>query len=343
MLVALLVAFAAIAQGSSVGMSGATVVYVADPGEVNVLTFSPVGNDVIVDDSVPIVPCTGCVQGSDNTMAVCTGTNLTRIDADTGDMDDIVTSAGLIGATLRGGAGDDVMAGSDGNDALYGDAGIGTISGGLGDYLIGGVGFDTVDYSDRVVSIVADLDGASDDGASGQNDRNETDVEAITGGSAADVLDENKGVNTLNGGPGDDVLGADSVSYANRTEGLTIKLDGLADDGEAGEADNVHADIENITGGLGDDVIHGSAAANTLFGGPGDDILDGAGGPDVLSGGIGVDTVDYSLRLVGVSVDLDGIPDDGEPSEGDNVVTDIENIPGGSGADTLRGGGGRTV
>ena len=104
--------------------------------------------------------------------------------------------------------------------------------------------------------------------------------------------------------------------------------------------DNVHADIENVTGGLGDDVIRGSAAANTLFGGPGDDILDGAGGADVLSGGIGVDTADYSLRLLGVSVDLDGIPDDGEPGEGDNVVTDIENILGGSGPDTLRGGGG---
>jgi len=255
---------------------------------------------------------------------------------------------------VRGGGGDDSLTGDSGPNTLDGQGGDDTLNGLIeADYLIGGVGFDTVDYSDRVVSIVADLDGASDDGASGENDRIETDVEAITGGAAADVLNGNNGANTLNGGPGDDVLdgalgadvligggGVDSVSYANRTEDLSITLDGLADDGEAGEADNVNADIENVTGGLGDDVIRGSAAANTLFGGPGDDILDGAGGADLLSGGIGVDTVDYSLRLLGVSVDLDGIPDDGEPSEGDNVVTDIENILGGSGPDTLRGGGG---
>ena len=72
------------------------------------------------------------------------------------------------------------------------------------------------------------------------------------------------------------------------------------------------ADIEHVTGGLGDDVITGSAAANTLLGGPGDDVLDGGAGADLLSGGIGIDTVDYSARTLAVSVDLDGIPDDGE-------------------------------
>jgi len=139
-------ALAAIAQGSPVSVSGTTVVYVAGPGEDNLLTFTPVGNDVIVDDSWPIVPdLTNCVQGSDPTIAVCTGTNLTRIDADTGDMDDTVTSSGLISATLHGGAGDDVITGSDGNDALFGDAGIDIISGGLGDDLIeGGDGDDTL-------------------------------------------------------------------------------------------------------------------------------------------------------------------------------------------------------
>ncbi|MGI9658498.1 MAG: calcium-binding protein, partial [Gaiellaceae bacterium] len=522
-------------------VSGTSVVYVAAAGESNVLTFATIGNDVIIDDSVDLTPGAGCTQGADTTIATCTGAGLSRIDADTGDLDDTVSVSGAISMTLHAGSGDDTATGSDGNDAIYGEAGLDTINGGTGgdlidggadddvlrgnegddillggagidqlegddgvdrldggpgadtlnggfgsdwveytsssgpvtvdvsdpgldggiddgagdqlsdlenirgsafadtlignnipneidggagadsinggtdqdivsyatrttpvsvnlndsnpdggiedgagdtltgiegarggngndtltgdsgpntldgqsgddvlnglagaDYLVGGIGFDTADYSDRLVSIVADLDGAADDGASGENDRIETDVEAILGGSGADVLNGNNGANTLSGGPGDDVLGGalgadvliggdgiDSVSYVTRTGDLTVTLDGVADDGETGEGDSVAADIENVTGGLGDDLIIGSAVANTLQGGPGDDILDGGGGADVLSGGIGVDTVDYSARTLAVSVDLDGIPDDGEAGEGDNVITDIEDILGG--------------
>lgn len=540
------------AQASSVSVSGTTVVYVAGVGESNVLTFSTVGNDVVVDDSETLTPGAGCAQGSDATIAICSGAGLSRVDADSGDMDDTVSITGTISMTLRAGDGDDTITGSPGNDALYGEAGIDTINSGDGgdivdggdgddvlrgqdgddtllggpgidqlegdegvdqldggpgadilnggfgsdwvvytsstspvevdisdpgldggldddagdqlsdlenirgsahadtltgnnipneidggagadtinggtdqdivsyagratpvtvnlndpgadggaedgtgdiltsiegarggdandiligdsganeldgnggadtlngltgaDYLVGGNGFDTVDYSDRVSSIVADLDGAADDGASGEGDRIETDVEAIIGGSGADVLDGNNGPNTLNGGPGDDVLGGalggdtliggpgvDSVSYVTRLGDVTVTLDGVADDGESGEGDNVWPDVENVSGGLGDDVIRGSSVANTLLGGPGDDLLDGGGGADLLSGGIGIDTVDYSSRTLAVSVDLDGVPDDGEPGEGDNVITDVEDILGGSGPDVLRGSGG---
>ncbi len=540
------------AHASTVSVSGTTVLYVASSGESNVLTFSTIGNDVIVDDSVTITAGAGCTQGADTTNATCSGTGLSRIDANTDDLDDTVSVSGAISLTLFAGPGDDTITGSGGNDALYGEAGIDTINGGDGgdlidggadgdvlrgqdgddtmsggagddqlegddgvdrldggpgadtlnggngsdwvaytsssgavtvdisdpgldggpddgigdqlsdlenirgsafadtltgnnipneidggagadainggtdqdivtyagratavvvdlndpspdggaedgtgdtltsiegarggngadtltgdsgantldgqggddmlnglagaDYLVGGTGFDTADYSDRVVSIVADLDGASDDGASGENDRIETDVEAIIGGSGADVLGGNNGANTLDGGPGDDVLGGalgadvliggagiDSVSYVTRTGDVTVTLDGVADDGELAEGDNVAADVENVTGGLGDDTIVGSSIANTLLGGPGDDTLYGGAGADLLSGGIGVDTVDYSTRTAAVSVDLDGVPDDGEAGEGDNVVTDIENITGGSGPDLLRGGGG---
>ena len=540
------------AQASSVSVGGTTVSYLASAGEANVVSFAKIGDDVVVNDSVNITPGAGCTVGGDPTVATCSGSGLSRVDADTGDLADTISISGAISMTLHAGAGDDTATGSDGNDAIYGEAGIDTISGGPGgdildggddddvirgqagddimrggagvdqlegddgvdqldggpgedalnggfgsdwvdytsssgpvnvdlsdpgadggpddgtgdqlsdlenirgsihadtlvgnnipneidggagadsinggtdldivsyatratpvsvnlsdanpdggvedgagdtligvegarggagndsligdsgpntldgqggddtlngltgaDYLVGGTGFDTVDYSDRVTSIVADLDGAPDDGAAGENDQIETDVEAITGGSGADILDGNNGANTLNGGPGDDIIGGalgadvliggdgiDSVSYVTRTDDVTVTLDGVADDGEAGEGDNVAADIENVSGGLGDDVIRGSAVANTLQGGPGDDLLDGGAGPDLISGGIGIDTVDYSARTLAVSVDLDGVPDDGEAGEGDNVVTDVEDIIGGSGPDILRGGGG---
>ena len=50
-------------------------------------------------------------------------------------------------------------------------------------------------------------------------------------------------------------------------------MDGAFDDGEAGESDNVGADIEDAIGGLGDNFMVGSANGNDLTGGPGNDIL----------------------------------------------------------------------
>jgi hypothetical protein len=67
----------------------------------------------------------------------------------------------------------------------------------------------------------------------------------------------------------------DQVLYDSRTAPVTITLDGVADDGEAGEGDNVGADIERATGGSGDDLIVGNAAENFLLGGPGNDVLVG--------------------------------------------------------------------
>ena len=58
--------------------------------------------------------------------------------------------------------------------------------------------------------------------------------------------------------------GIDGVSYAQRGSALTVTMDGVFDDGESGEGDNVGADIENATGGAGDDTFVGSASANTL-------------------------------------------------------------------------------
>jgi serralysin len=57
--------------------------------------------------------------------------------------------------------------------------------------------------------------------------------------------------------------------------------------------------IENATGGSGDDVLLGNAAANTLTGNAGDDALEGRDGNDTLNGGIGAD-----LMRGGVGNDL---------------------------------------
>jgi hypothetical protein len=70
-----------------------------------------------------------------------------------------------------------------------------------------------------------------------------------------------------------------------------VTLDGNPNDGSVGEGDNVAADVENVIGGLGSDLLSGSAGPNELDGGPGDDVVEGGEGQDVLRGGDGADTI----------------------------------------------------
>ncbi len=118
----------------------------------------------------------------------------------------------------------------------------------------------------------------------------------MIGGNGNDVLIGCLGNDTYNGGGGGDTFadgafctggGTDTVSYSSRpaSDSLFISLDGVANDGVAGERDNVGTDIEDVTGGAGDDIITGSAAANTIDGGNGQDAIDGGAGNDTLMGG----------------------------------------------------------
>jgi hemolysin type calcium-binding protein len=102
-----------------------------------------------------------------------------------------------------------------------------------------------------------------------------------------------------------------------------------------------------VDGGPGHDTLVGGSASDTLEGSDGDDLLTGRGGSDVHSGGAGTDTADYSARSAPVSVTLNAavdwwwrLPDDGQAGEFDSVLTDVENVIGGSGNDTLRGSDG---
>src|SRR5207247_1332933 len=108
---------------------------------------------------------------------------------------------------------------------------------------------------------------------------------------------------------------------------VAVLLDGVANDGEAGESDNLMADVENVTGGSGDDILSGDAGANVLDGGLGNDTLEGGPGADTLIGGSGTDTVSYASRSNPVTVTLDGAANDGEVGENDNVQA--ENVVGG--------------
>jgi Ca2+-binding RTX toxin-like protein len=254
--------------------------------------------------------------------------------------------------TVNGTAGDDVIFTGDGNDTIHGLGGNDTLCGGNGadildggagaDYMSGGAGTDTATYSTQTASVTASIDGVANDGTAGEGDNVQTDVENLNGGTGADTLTGSAADNSLKGGNGADVLnglgGVDTATYAGRTSAVTVDIDNVADDGNAsdgpvGARDNVKTDVENLIG---------TSGADTLTGSTGDNTLDGGNGADVLSGLAGTDTVTYASRTAAVSVAIDGVANDGNSSDGsvgarDNVMTDVENLTGGTAADTLTG------
>ena len=93
----------------------------------------------------------------------------------------------------------------------------------------------------------------------------------------------------LDGGPGPDLLsgeaGTDTVTYEDRTNPVSVTFNGLPDDGERDEHDNVADDIEIVLGGREGDTLTGKAGEDTEDGGPGEDLVDGGPRADRPTGG----------------------------------------------------------
>jgi Ca2+-binding RTX toxin-like protein len=178
---------------------------------------------------------------------------------------------------LDGGLGDDSLSGAGGTDTLHGDDGNDDLEGGAGsDTLDGGAGDDIVDGAEP------DLTGA--DGP-----------DHLMGGPGADMLLGADGNDDLDGGVGPDVMsggdGTDTVDYGSRSRPVTVTLDGVANDGESLEGDNVLRNVENVLGGTVGDDLSGDGDANTIDGGPGEDLVAGNAGRDTLDGGNAPDLI----------------------------------------------------
>jgi Ca2+-binding RTX toxin-like protein len=138
--------------------------------------------------------------------------------------------------------------------------------------------------------------------------------DTITSGPTTDAIRADEGDDLIDGGLGGDTLdgmeGIDTVTYASRSEGITVSLNDPVPDpdapetaalneGAVGEGDSV--DVENVIGGSGDDTMIGgdpvrgfgktakSLPPNVFRGGPGNDRLSGLAGADQLDGGAGKD------------------------------------------------------
>src|SRR6266566_7754002 len=111
---------------------------------------------------------------------------------------------------------------------------------------------------------------------------------------------------------------------------------GAGDDHVQLDPDVIGADIQ---GEGGDDTLIGGNGDDTLEGGAGNDTLDGKGGADILDGGGGFDSADYRFRTENLFITLNDQADDGADggSEGDNVLSNVERVVGGSGDDIIVG------
>jgi Ca2+-binding RTX toxin-like protein len=317
-------------------------------------TLSGDENDDVLDGGADADRFNGG-SGSDTADYGARGTGVTvtladsgRGDGEPGEGDDV---AGDVEKLLGSGYGDS-LTGDSRSNTLTGGAGDDRLDGGRGsDTLIGGDGTDTLDYSARSADLTVDADNSSDDGESGERDNLRTDVEIVVSGRGDDRLTGNSAANAIFGGDGDDLIkggggadalagggGRDTADYSDRRAPVFISVGDGANDGEAGEADDVWPDMENVKGGSAGDRLLGSDEANALTGGSGDDVLQGRGGADAVDGDSGTDTADFSERAAPVTIDLGS----DSSSDGDDL-DDVENATGGAGDDRLIGGDGPNV
>ena len=248
-------------------------------------------------------------------------------DVPAGGNDSISGGAG--NDKIDGQAGDDVVRGSDGNDQLSGSAGDDSFPAEAAldgtDDVRGGDGTDTATFAARTDPQQISLDDLPNDGGGATpSDNIHTDVENAVGGSGNDTITGSAVGNGLQGGPG-----VDNMDGGPGNDGM----DGGPDNDSLAGGDG----IDSLAGGEGGDGLSGGEGADFLDGGGGDDYLNGGTEGDSMAGGDGVDLADYGSRTVGVTVTLDGNAGDGEPGEGDDVKPDVENLNGGSGADSFFG------
>ena len=219
------------------------------------------------------------------------------------------------------------------------------LRGGAGaDRLDGGAGSDTAGYSNSSIGVTVDLAAGTGGGGDAQGDILVS-IENVDGSQADDQLTGNAGANILKGWGGNDVLrggagadrldggaGIDTASYYTATTGVSADLG--AHTGSGGEAQgDVLIEIENLTGGQGNDILGGDTGVNILQGWGGDDTLRGGAGADRLDGGAGSDTASYYNSWAGVSVNLATGAVGLAEAQGDILVS-IENLAGSQNADT---------
>jgi Ca2+-binding RTX toxin-like protein len=318
------------ASAARLAIEDDALVYTADKGESNAVRISGAASTFVVRDSGAtiraVTPCTVSEPRQNvPAQASCPAQGLANFAVDAGDGDDVVIIDNLaLPAAVVGGPGDDRIEGGDGGDLLVGLSGNDLLTGRSGpDNLRGGPGDDI-----------------------------------LAGGAGDDSFQTDSGADSLDGGPG-----FDSVSYADRFVPVAVTLDGVANDGQQGEGDNVLPTSEGITGGgandfisgrqptasstlglmlageSGDDVLTGGPLDDAIRGGRGNDRISGGPGPDVLLGGVGSDVIagdegDDLVEATDTTIDLIDCGDGSDSASLDSLdgrpPSCEEDVPGGT-------------
>ena len=254
---------------------------------------------------------------------------------------------GMMADILDGDRGDDHLWGLGGDDVLIGGRGDDVLEGGGGaDELAGDAGKDTASYAGSPMGVTVRLHSQQAMGGDAEGDEFSNLEDAEYSIFNEDNEETGKGtervpdIENLRGSGMDDILAGDSRD--------NVIWGGAGDDklygGPHGGNDELHGQDgdDMLFGGRGDDTLNGGDDDDMLSGGPDNDTYDGGGGDDmihadladqVIDGGEGNDTVSYAKIGSRMSVmrSLDGT------TTGDATITNVENIIGGQGGDTLTG------
>jgi Ca2+-binding RTX toxin-like protein len=265
------------------GINGVDLVTVSYDEEPGFVRFTYIGADPVLGD----VSCR--IEPGFGTYCDLKGVPAVRVDTGLGN-DSIGIGDGplAVPTVVYGGPGNDRFDGSDaGDDVFYGGEGDDNMLGrGGADLLDGGPGNDVIEG------------GAGGDRLLGGDGNDELKPDPIDG-VFGDVVD---------GGPGVDMLDAYSSVQAVHTP-VNLTLSGGADDGHAGEGDDI-VGVERVrtyeattfVGTEGPDEIwawsysggsslNGGGGDDSLQGWDGDDRFDGGSGNDRIVGGYGNDTI----------------------------------------------------
>ena len=325
--------------------------------------------DIFVGSSTP-------TNGDDNLVGTGGGDTIDALDGN-----DTVDGQGG-NDSLTGGAGDDHLKGNTGNDTLLGGDGSDTLEGGGGadyidpgsndyyDWIVSGLGNDTIDFSNATTgyfdvffgdlsnSINVAIDGNANTGTINKTGGTVTTLVDVANAFALDglgiygtgandtfnvtVADNGwmmvrggDGVDTFNFGASTDSILRLDFRNDSATQGVQINLNNgnIFNDGY-GNAETFSGTVQEVRTNMSDDSVRGSS---------GDDRIILMAGNDTVNGALGDDTLRYDRTgVTAVNVDLNTGTATGtwRGSAFTHTISNVENIWGSQNdADTLTGSG----